>query len=1456
MRARKRAAREGQAAYRGQIIKLRREFVPVSPKPAMQSSRAPRVEMITWNCSGLSEELYQEFLCWLPTQKDLAVVLLQETHWGHTSEWRRNGWYFCHSACSQKRQGGLLIAISERATDGATIRWKDPIPGRLMLLRCVMQKQQVDIINLYQHAYSMRSSEQQAKLMSKRLHLWKELDKLLGEIPWRSMLVTAGDFNAVLRPTPGVAGYGIHQGGQQPDVVADRSQLLQILASKGLCSLNTWGRAAYTYKHPQGESQIDYICVRRAAADGVAKSCAPEPSFLAGWRSAGHCMLRAQVRLPWRPWHQHTSGRTAEDKAEPELPESLEQGHLMTPTEECKMLRDYVKELFDGERFELPCLRLFRINLLRSGAWFNLRGLMSPDTKALLVIIKKHANPYVQERLRQHPQYAYRQGASTADPILRGSSHCSSVRKALALCSTDLTSKILAKAQPQLCGGLMLSLDLHKAFDSLAFSEMYLALIETNMPEPLASLIMHIHCKTKLIIRHGGTSMTVAMKRGLRQGCPVAPMIYAAWTCRVCRLVNEALGKNWTSKCLSIYADDKHCFWSLQSENDLRTALQQASQVVHVLGRSGMQVNFSKSAAVLMLRGVKASIMQALVTRIWNGVHCLCLQGENTKRSIYIPLKEELEYLGVVLSYKQFEQATVQARGKRADQIFSTLRPVLRTQSVLSTQQRLRIYRACVSPALYYGIVSIGVTSSVVKQLVSVQAQHLRKLLRVVEKGVTNEQVLERANIDPRHEIQQRALQQLQAVENDQHRDPVLRQLEHRRAKDINGDLSQLCSHKSTGTLIPVPSSLAVPQDCPVCGQTFNGQHNLHMHIQAKHPELNQRAKISFNRRDHALFGLPYCRFCRARVCDWNALAKHVTQGMCLRLKNGFAQAKTLDEIMREVIQEEQAHPPVPPADHIDSTIPVLAIEDLFRVPVHETTNLAAQYRSLMQQCLEVIQDPLQIATVEKPQEGKQWEKPPAYQEFALAGTPLGKAFATTAAQGQARGSSSLKTTGAEGSLCYVNSGIAALLHTYEAAEQGQVISLHQQAFFVRLCGAWSFDNRQKDTAEFIHHVIEEVLDYLIKVVFRFRCSFRPRFTGARKIMTPISVEDSVMLPIFQEGINVRWETFKITAVQDMEQMFFSKYRPRGPPPENPGAEEGEASSHPEDQRGGSWARTDKDGANGKHNGRGKGRNDAAANKRSPARWSSDSTSWQRQSWSGGSQEVQELRQSMQQVQRLLLRHEDDLNIIKADHSFMIFMRVKGACSIVQSVFSAQEEWRTIKSKDPSSLKRPMRVALLCCIFKELGERLTGLKSPEQSEALDSLKTLKWLVPTDNVEDPSWAYLEWNATAQRLEPDGNRAGLGYVKTIAVIQAVLQLVSYERVVTSFHPTRDLVANMTGESVPFKMMLNSRSQEASVLHGYLKELSGCAALQLIGATLRPERPQRSGAAQAIAKQLGWR
>ena len=957
----------------------------------------------------------------------------------------------------------------------------------------------------------------------------------------------------VMQPHPKVAGFGIHSGNSVLDLRQERAEVMEMLERHRLTVLNTWGRKTYTYKHPSGSSQIDYVVIRQQHADHVSKGCTTVKAPVAGWRTSGHEILQASIRQSWQPWKSENSPRKALSTTAPslqklqldvqpslgalqasllqhhnvpstkppkpplrnvdveirgiwrnlarararfsrgplsrlfgawqlallkcrarreikriarqrkrhqllnvlELAESADahhqsrdyykyirmiapktmskkiclrdvNGQLQSPEQECQQLTSYVRSLFSGTRFELPqqeplplewfipsewewafkqlqnhkavpkgqasiqtwklhssevapVLQQVARNTVCSStpcipvewsqvqlAWLpkpgkstadpaNLRtiGLMGGDTKAWLYILKKHANPFVQEALQDVPQYAYRAQASTADPLLRASQHCQQVRKMLDGCLDDRTSRLLQQKQPLLLGGMMVSLDLSKAFDSLTHEEMYLALTDTGMPSNLANVLVHIHIETQLHIVHKGHQQTVGMGRGLRQGCGVAPMIYAAWTCRLCKRISQELGQGWPQQHVSIYADDKHGFWQLRCPADLDKARRELGQLIQIITRLGMTVNSSKSRIVIALKGKLHLRKMQQITKQWNGQQCLMVPYEGS--TLYIPVHSTLEYLGMRLGYGKFEVQAAQHRVLQANIAFNQLKAPLRTNGALSLCRRLRLYKTCVLPSMLYGIVSVGCSLEVVKVLSSAIARHMRKICRVHEKGVSNEQVLLRAGIDVYTDLHKRMEAQLRALKKDTARSSHLQSMELQRAESLQVAYQQLCRVASTRTDSHLLKNVVVEKEfpCPVCGVYFGTQLGLQQHVHQRHQDIELKARVDFDRSKHCLNGVPICKFCEQRLGDWQALRKHLTQGMCPAIKAEVASGGDAHKLLARIDQARVE----PALDESQAEQPqdkpfAMQQHDVLRVPTHQVHHHFAVIRAHMSRCM------------------------------------------------------------------------------------------------------------------------------------------------------------------------------------------------------------------------------------------------------------------------------------------------------------------------------------------------------------------------------------------------------------------------------------------------------------------------------------------------------------------------
>ena len=1107
-RAVKRALRHGHSVYRGKQLVAQPDLLQQQIATPSASTQL-RLECITWNVGGLTQVLMAELMVWLRQQGHVRVLMLQETHWSASCDWAADGWYFCHSASSKPKSGGVLIGLRQDTFSKELIRWQEIVPGRLLHVRAFALQQHVDLITIYQHALPF-NGELLEDVMKRRNSLLKLLDTHVGSLPARSSVVIGGDLNCVLEPSPPHVGHGVHRGADRPHLTEERQWIGAMLRRHGLCALNSWRQKRYTYRHPNGKSQIDYLIVRKVLADNQARNAAPATVPLAGWRTSGHLPVRASLKWDWRPWkhaqsrvrkpgitalietpQQHqdlawlkqclaqgstvqappqkpqvagidspvrsywcararfkaTAAQTlkgiferfrlyqqmnqahkalrraarerkvqqhqqilqmAEDAAAKGdtkglyrcvrwlAPKTFKQGirlrdsagFLMSPAEECRALSRHAAKLFTGTAFACPemlplpvhmssveswtwalsqltshkavprhepAVKTWKDNITMSAsalarvsqqalcqsnpvlphewsvvqlAWLpkpnktptcpeHLRsiGLLSADSKGFLLILRWEITPFVRAALADVPQYAYRPQAGTLDALLRSSLHCTEVRDLLSQHQRDHTSKILDEPRISLVGGFMCSLDLAKAFDSVPHSELYCSMCEAGVPLHLANAVMQVHCRSVCVIDHGGQIQRIHMTRGLRQGCPIAPILHACWTVRLCRRLDSALGAGWSRRHLSIFADDTHGSWIIHNERELCDSVQHLRVLIETLESMGLQINYTKSHIVIQLRGQLVAKMQKKFFKMRHGVQCLRIQAA---RDIYLPCVDKLDYLGAVLSYTGFESQTVQIRAHKADSAFRQLRKPLRSRSALSTGHRVRLYRAIVLSSLVYGLVGVGVSAEVVKKVSSTVAGHMRKILRVYEHGISNVEVLRRAGIDPIAMLFAGARQLCRSIELDCFRSPGLKQRETSRIHFILEQLSAHAAQPEGMHIMHVRKAEVCEVACPVCGIYFGTREGLSQHIKKKHPDIVHRSKLVFDRERHTLFGIPMCRFCHMRLHDWSSITKHIQDGHCSWVKEKIAEGHTSTELLQLIEARETHTSPKPPSDLLE----------------------------------------------------------------------------------------------------------------------------------------------------------------------------------------------------------------------------------------------------------------------------------------------------------------------------------------------------------------------------------------------------------------------------------------------------------------------------------------------------------------------------------------------------------
>ena len=138
--------------------------------------------------------------------------------------------------------------------------------------------------------------------------------------------------------------------------------------------------------------------------------------------------------------------------------------------------------------------------------------------------------------------------------VLRSSSHLLEAR-AERQNTMSIHHRYAGHTPEPFVGGLALSLDLTQAFDRLRRDILVSALQEAQVPAPYICLIVAWHQDAKYHILHAGQELDVDAQQGVRQGCLLAPLIFACATGYLLKRLPDHDGHDWL-KSLTVYADD------------------------------------------------------------------------------------------------------------------------------------------------------------------------------------------------------------------------------------------------------------------------------------------------------------------------------------------------------------------------------------------------------------------------------------------------------------------------------------------------------------------------------------------------------------------------------------------------------------------------------------------------------------------------------------------------------------------------------------------------------------------------------------------------------------------------------------------------------------------------------------------------------------------------------------
>ena len=276
-------------------------------------------------------------------------------------------------------------------------------------------------------------------------------------------------------------------------------------------------------------------------------------------------------------------------------------------------------------------------------------GLIDALGKAAIAMLFRKIRHDLETYVLASPQFAYVRGRSTQEALRRVFYHCHQARTLRAQNSRNLHAKRAGFRSTPLTGGIQVCLDMSTAFDVMPRADLQEALWEAGVPESPARLLLHWIDSSVYRIRINHLTTDIRSSRGVKQGCPVSPLLFAAYSTMITRRIDARLQEPWTAQHATLYADDWHLSSLFHSRQQFDCICQRIGVVLAILSRHGMLVNAAKTAVILTTQGAQRRQVLGEFTRYLQEQRHLKVQVSG--QAIYLPMVRQAEYLGAIISH-------------------------------------------------------------------------------------------------------------------------------------------------------------------------------------------------------------------------------------------------------------------------------------------------------------------------------------------------------------------------------------------------------------------------------------------------------------------------------------------------------------------------------------------------------------------------------------------------------------------------------------------------------------------------------------------------------------------------------------------------------------------------------------------------------------------------------------
>ena len=505
--------------------------------------------------------------------------------------------------------------------------------------------------------------------------------------------------------------------------------------------------------------------------------------------------------------------------------------------------------------------------------------LIHPLSKAITTVLRLEIRPVLEKALEELPQFAYTQGRSTTDALLRIHGHGSQVGQLLARHNKSIYALKAGQKQCHCAGGISFSLDLAGAFDSVPRRLLAQSLFRLGISHDVIHVLMAFHHEARYWTSIAGHRTSVTTAQGIKQGCKIAPFLFVSFTIMVMEQLQQHISRAWVKEGLTIFADDRWAAWKIEDRQTLRQALRGIQTVIKVLEDNGLQINAKKSAILYDLKG--KDVMKEMGTYIQKTDSGKCMLMQSCQGQIAIPIKKSHEYLGTVFAYRDSQNLNLQHRLGKSRGQYASLRRTIHARRLISKTHRYRVWMAGVLTSATYGLYTVGLSTNGKTQLQAMVSRQLRALaaLPAHTTHVTNLAIREQFGFtDVIQQLCDQATKHMASLEQTQAEQPGHICVQAVALQHLNEVIRDLAPKERHGKLLEVGPDEAEGVCCPDCGICFATLKGMRQHRAAKH-KIKVARHVVFQPELRAMEGLPQCSGCHHKFQTWDGLRKHIEQG-------------------------------------------------------------------------------------------------------------------------------------------------------------------------------------------------------------------------------------------------------------------------------------------------------------------------------------------------------------------------------------------------------------------------------------------------------------------------------------------------------------------------------------------------------------------------------------------------